>query len=71
MNSTQTVLEVSGMSCQSCVRHVTADLRKLDGVSTVEVQLEQGKVRVEHDPSRAPVDALVAAIRKAGYETPG
>lgn len=39
-------LEVQGMSCGSCVRHVTEALRPLPGVSGVEVDLQTGRVRV-------------------------
>jgi copper chaperone len=68
MNTTiQTILDVTGMTCGSCVRRVTAALRGLDGVTAVEIQLRAGKVLVDHDPARAPVTALVAALERAGY----
>jgi copper ion binding protein len=65
----ETTLDVTGMTCQSCVRHVDKALRKIDGVSEVEVHLEQGKVRVKHDPARATVPSMIAALKKAGYES--
>lgn len=65
MNEIQ--LNVKGMSCQSCVRHVNHALREIDGVEQVDVRLREGKVIVQH---RAPIDpaALTAAIAEAGYE---
>jgi copper chaperone CopZ len=63
----QTTLDVTGMSCSACVRHVTAALRGLDGVVAVDVQLEPGTARVAHDPARAPVAGLLAALAQAGY----
>lgn len=65
--TTETTLDVTGMSCGSCVRHVSAALRSLDSVTDVDVRLKDGKVVVRHDPTRTPAAALVAAIEAAGY----
>lgn len=63
----ETLLDVTGMHCGSCVRRVTDALRTVDGVSAVEVQLRAGTVLVRHDPGRAAVAALIAALDRAGY----
>lgn len=65
----ETTLDVSGMSCPSCVRHVNTALRGLDGVDDVDVRLRDGKVLVRHDPRRATVNHLIVALREAGYES--
>jgi copper chaperone len=62
----ETVLEVEGMSCGSCVRHVDEALRTVDGVTAVEVRLKEGRVLVRHDDD-APLPQLVEALRDAGY----
>lgn len=68
MATTQkTTLDVEGMTCHSCVRHVQGALRELDGVRSVEVQLREGKVLVEHEG--AETVALIEALRDAGYES--
>jgi copper chaperone len=64
-----TVLNVAGMTCPSCTRHVTKALQDLDGVGNVQVELRAGTVRVEHDPAAAPVENLIDALRDAGYES--
>lgn len=64
--SQDTLLDVQGMSCASCVRHVTAALA-IDGVDRVDVQLRDHRVIVRHDAARAPVRALVRALEDAGY----
>jgi copper ion binding protein len=58
---------VVGMTCDHCVRAVTDELGKLDGVSNVEVDLESGTATVQ---SAAPLDPadVAAAIDEAGYE---
>ncbi len=63
----ETVLSVSGMTCMSCVRHVDRALRDLEGVTAVEVRLREGRVLVEHDAETAPLEAMVEALRDAGY----
>lgn len=64
----ESMLDVLGMSCSSCVHHVGQALREVEGVTEVEVRLREGKVRVRHDPNEAPLERLIAALRDAGYE---
>lgn len=68
MNQRDTILTVTGMSCGSCVRHVTSALRAVPGVSKVNVQLRAGLAEVQHG-NEASVDALISAVREAGYES--
>lgn len=62
-----TTLTVAGMTCGSCIRRVTEALRAVPGVSAVEVRRIEGEALVHHDPATAPVDALIAAVDRAGY----
>ncbi|MHB1569200.1 MAG: heavy-metal-associated domain-containing protein [Solirubrobacteraceae bacterium] len=57
---------VPGMSCEHCRAAVGGELRTVDGVESVDVDLERKRVRV----SGASLDdaALRAAIDDAGYE---
>jgi copper chaperone len=57
--------EVRGMSCEHCVRAVSASLRRIDADASVRVDLQSGRVEVE---SRAPRERLAEAIRDEGYE---
>jgi copper chaperone len=68
MNQRDTILTVTGMSCGSCVRHVTSALCAVQGVSKVNVQLRAGLAEVQH-ADEASVDALISAVREAGYES--
>jgi copper chaperone CopZ len=60
-------IDVTGMSCDHCVRAVTEELTALAGVSAVEVDLGSGRVTVTASPMPAEED-LVAVVREAGYE---
>ncbi len=66
MNKRDTVFTVSGMSCGSCVRHVTSALLGVPGVANVEVSLKAGTVLVRHEPE-ASTASMVEAIEDAGY----
>ena len=60
-------LNVEGMSCQHCVAHVTQALEAVEGVSRVEVSLEDASAIVEFDGAVSD-EALFAAVKNAGYE---
>ena len=62
----KTVLSVEGMSCPSCIKHINEAL-EIRGVGSVEVELENGLVAVEHDSS-VSVGRLIAVLDNAGYE---
>lgn len=64
-----TTLTVQGMTCGSCVRHVTRALEDLEGVDHVDVKFREGLVVVLHDAGEAPVERLIDALRDAGYES--
>jgi copper chaperone CopZ len=59
---------VAGMACGSCVSRITRAVQKLDGVTTVHVDLRQEIVTVGRNPALVPNAALGAALEAAGYE---
>ncbi|MCC8405907.1 heavy metal translocating P-type ATPase [Paraburkholderia sp. MMS20-SJTN17] len=68
--ATQVVeLEIGGMTCASCAMRVEKALAKVPGVAHASVNLatETATVHPQGTPS-ADADALIAAVRKAGYE---
>ena len=64
--TTQTI-DVNGMSCGHCVRAVTSELEKIEGVSDVDVDLATGSVTFTSTAPVAP-SAVAAAIDEAGFE---
>jgi len=60
-------LQVSGMTCASCVEKIEKAIGQLDGVSRVVVKLSTGMARVEHDPSLASLAEIKRTIRDLGY----
>ena len=64
----ETIVEVTGMTCSACVRHVDAALRKLEGVGEVEVSLAGKTARILHDDATPSTEQITAAIVDAGYD---
>ena len=58
---------VTGMTCDHCKNAVTTEVARLDGVTSVDVDLATGAVTVE---STEPLDraAVADAVDEAGYE---
>jgi Cu+-exporting ATPase len=59
-------LQVTGMTCASCVTRVEKSLSSLPGVESASVNLATEVASVLVDPS-VGAEALTAAVRKAGY----
>lgn len=57
------ILEIDGMSCSNCVRHVEAALLDVDGVDVLEVEVGRAVVDTEVDE-----DTLRDALEEVGYE---
>ena len=66
-NEMKKILKVDGMMCNHCRAHVEKALSAVDGVSKVEVSLEdkQAEITIEKDVAD---DALKAAVKDAGYQ---
>jgi copper chaperone CopZ len=62
---TTTTYQVNGMTCGHCMQSVTNEVKKIEGVTDVDVDLETGAVRIT---SEAPIDeaAVRAAVDEAG-----
>ncbi len=58
---------VTGMTCSACSAHVDKAVRKLEGVSEVNVNLLGGSMTVEYDPAAETPEDIIAAVDAAGY----
>ena len=64
----QISLPISGISCANCVNTIERDLKKLRGISHVSVNPATERATVVFDASEVREEAIVKAIREAGYE---
>ena len=61
-------LDIQGMTCASCVGRVEKALRRVPGVEDVSVNLATERAHVKLVEGAASLDALIAAVTKAGYQ---
>ena len=61
------VLNIEGMSCQGCVRHVTKALEAVEGVKAVEVSLENKNATVSSN-QEINTEILVKTVENSGYK---
>ncbi len=62
----ETVLDIEGMTCASCVRRVEKALLKTDGVESANVNYATNQATVQHTPTTHQ-ENLVKAVENAGY----
>ena len=60
-------LALDGMTCAACAARIEKVLNRLPGVSA-SVNFAAEKARVDYDAAATDVNALVGAVRKAGYD---
>ncbi len=61
-------LEVSGMTCGNCARHVTQAIQGVAGVQSAIVSLEGHSARVRWQPdAEQNLDAVIKAVEEEGY----
>lgn len=63
------VIEVENIKCGGCASTIEKQLRKLDAVSAVSVDIEAGRVTIE--ATATDREALVATLLKNGYPEKG
>lgn len=68
MSETTVTLNVEGMSCNHCLMSVTNAVNKLDGISSVNVDLKGKTVSVSYKADKVGVDAIKTAIEDQGFD---
>ena len=63
----QTTLKIEGMMCKHCQKHVHDALAKMNGVTAVEVSLENNSATVTATKDIS-LDEFAKVIDDAGYE---
>ncbi|NMA79422.1 MAG: heavy metal translocating P-type ATPase, partial [Clostridiales bacterium] len=60
--------DVIGMSCSSCSAHVEKNVSKIDGVSSVNVNLLSNNMVVEYDDGIISADDIIKVVVDSGYD---
>jgi len=61
------VLSVTGMTCTSCAKAIEKSVSKVEGVANVSVNFATEKLIVEFDESKASIEKIREAVKRAGY----
>ena len=64
---TEKVFSVNGMSCNSCAAHVENGVRKLNGIDSVVVKLDQKSMTVVYDEGIVNEADIRNAVKESGY----
>ena len=65
MPTTPVTLQIAGMTCQNCVRHVRRAIESVAGVEVKDVRI--GAAEIALDPAIATAASVTAALTEAGY----
>ena len=60
-------LRIGGMTCATCAQRIEKALRQVEGVATAQVNLASEVATVAFTPGTVTIEALVAAVERAGY----
>ncbi|XP_069603345.1 copper-transporting ATPase 1 [Ranitomeya imitator] len=61
-------IQVSGMTCASCVANIERNLRREDGINSVLVALMAGKAEVRYNPMIIQPSGIAELIQELGFE---
>ncbi len=61
-------LKTTGMHCGSCAMLIDMTVGDLDGVDSVKTEYANGTTQVTFDPEVVSIEAIIDAIRGAGYD---
>ena len=64
----QIILPIKGMTCANCVATIERNVKKMDGVEDVAVNLSSERVAVGFNKSEVQIRDIVEKIKRAGYD---
>ncbi len=64
----QLTLPITGMTCANCVATVERNLKKLDGVQSVVVNLSSERATVDYDIEKLALPDMITRVHRAGYD---
>ncbi len=64
----ESALQLSGLHCAACAGIIESALMQVPGVQRAQVSAASDRASVQWDPEQTQPSALVAAVRRAGYD---
>ncbi|WP_188995322.1 heavy metal translocating P-type ATPase [Paenibacillus nasutitermitis] len=69
LESEQTSLQLTGMTCAACANRIEKGLSKIEGVAEANVNFALERATVTYDPNKVTVPQMEQTIQKLGYDT--
>lgn len=67
MELREVTIPIGGMTCASCAAAIERQVKKLQGVEEINVNLATEKAKVRYNPYKTRISEIKGAIKKAGY----
>lgn len=67
MSTVTTTFPIVGMHCASCAKNIERVVKKLPGVTAVQVNFATERGQVTHDPVQCPPEHIKDQVQKIGY----
>ena len=64
----KTLFHIQGMRCAGCSSHIEKDVKAMNGVSTVEINLSTGEMVVEYEDDKVSKEDIVKTVINAGFK---
>jgi copper chaperone CopZ len=64
----EVTIKIEGMKCAGCQENVENALNSVNGVLSVDINLEEGSATINYDPEKTDIDKIKSAVSKAGYK---
>jgi len=61
-------LGVKGMTCSGCALTVKSQVKKIEGISSIDVDLKAGKATFEYDPEKVSPEQVADEINEMGFK---
>jgi copper ion binding protein len=59
--------DITGMGCAACVARIEGDVRKMDGITAVSVNLLKNSMTTDFDEEKTSIPEIVKTVEDAGY----
>ena len=64
----KTLFHIQGMRCAGCSSHIEKDVKAMNGVSTVEINISTGEMVVEYEDDKVSKEDIVKTVINAGFK---
>ena len=64
----KTLFHILGMRCAGCSSHIEKDVKAMNGVSSVEINLSTGEMVVEYEEDKVSKEEIVKTVVNAGFK---